>query len=266
MRLAGSPAAVLAVTAAAAAAAALAAPGAVADIPAAELGAAELTAAIKARDARAIARRLHARLDYAGVLFADPACAARFAKHGELGPKDADAFARCLAGLRPQLSTRRSAQVEGAVLTYEPGIELELTFDGPRLTWIGYVAQGHADENLPTLSAQAFEALRKTGRTNVDEVIAPRLAELPGQAPISAWLKICLDATGAVTALSVREASSPKAGELLAAAARDWTFRPFVHRGKALPVCSLSQLTYPAAAAPVVETLPAVVPAAVPAD
>ncbi len=267
MRLAASTARLAAVTAVAATtAAALASSSARADIPPAEIGAAELTAAIKARDARAIARQLHARLDYAGVWFADPACAARFAKHGELGSKDADAFARCLAQLKPQLSTRRSSQRDGAVLTYEPGIELELSFEGTRLAWIGFLAQGFSDANVPTLSAQAFEALRRTGKTNVDDKVAPHLESLADKGPASAWLKLCLDATGAVTSISVREATAPRAGEVLAEAARDWTFRPFVHRGKPIPVCSLSQLTYPAAQAPAVEILPIVVPAAVPAD
>jgi hypothetical protein len=258
VRLAGSLARLVPL---AAASAALASSSARADLPEAEIGTAELTAAIKARDVKAIARQLHARLDYAGVLFADPACAARFAKHAEVGPKDADAFARCLAQLRPQLSTRQSSQSDGAVLTYEPGIELELTFEGTKLAWIGFLAQDFADANLPTLSAQAFEALRRTGKTNVDAEVAPKLGALAAGAPQSAWLKLCLDATGAVTAISVREATTPKAGEVFREVARGWTFGPFVHRGKAIPVCSLSRLTYPAAQAPIVETLPTVVPA-----
>jgi len=37
----------------------------------------------------------------------------------------------------------------------------------------------------------------------------------------------------------------------------DWTFKPFAPKGVAIKACSLSLLTYPAAKAPSVETLPA---------
>jgi hypothetical protein len=229
-----------------------------------EVGQARLAAAIRARDARAIARQLHPRLDLAGVWFADPACAKRFASHTALAAGDLDAFARCLAQLRLQVTTRHTSTPGGAVLTYEPGIELELVFDGPLVRWIGFEAQGWKDANLPTLSAQAFEALRRSGTTNLDATAGKQLATAAAsRGSVAAWIKLCLDPTGAITTAELRDSTTPAAGAILLAAIKDWSFRGFEHKGKKLPVCALSYLIYPAAKAPSYETLPTAAPASI---
>jgi hypothetical protein len=222
-----------------------------------------LRAAIKARDAKAIAGLLSPKLDVAGVWFADAGCAKRFAAPGPLAAADAPAFARCLAQLRLQVTTRHTATPRGAVLTYDPGIELEAVFDGRELRWIGYEGQGRRDENLPTLSTQAFEALRKSGSPNVDAVVGRQLATaVARQGAVSAWVKLCLDATGAISLAELREATTPDAGAVLLAVTRSWTFRPFQHAGKKQPACSMVFLVYPASRAPSYETLPYAAPAA----
>lgn len=217
-----------------------------------------LRAAIKAHDAKAIAALLSPKLELAGIWFADPACARRFSTPGPLAPADAPAFARCLAQLRLQVTTRHTATPRGAVLTYDPGIELEAVFDGPTLRWLGYESQGRHDENLPTLSTQAFESLRKTGSPNIDTAVAAKLATaIASRGSVSAWIKLCLDATGALSLTELRSATTPDSGAILVAATRDWTFKPF----KKQPACSLVFLVYPASQAPSYETLPDVAPA-----
>jgi hypothetical protein len=220
--------------------------------------AAELAAAIRARDAGAIARHLTAPLHTAGMYFPDAACSRRFGGAGEVRASEVPAFAKCLAGVKLQVTTRHSAMEDGAVLTVDPGVEVELAFDGGRVRWVGYLTQNGVGDGMPTLTAQAFEGLRKTGTTNLDAAVRGKLDPLADRAhvPLAAWLKVCLDARGAVTTVTAPWSSQPGVGEAFIAAVADWTFRPFAPRGAATPACSLTLLTYPADKAPAVEVLP----------
>jgi hypothetical protein len=215
-------------------------------------GNAQLVAAIKARNAGAVAKQLRAPLDHGGLWFPDAGCTKRFGKPGIVNAKELDAFARCVATVELITSTRVSAQPTDTVLTYKPGVELEVGFLRGKVYSFG---RDHTiPDATPMLTAQAFEALRKTGATNLDSQLA-KLERRPSQQPrsVSLWIRICLDANGAVTA------SAPTGGTdfLFREQIADWTFRPFEVRGVATPACSQSLLTYPAAAAPSVETLPA---------
>lgn len=220
--------------------------------------AAELAAAIRVRDAGAIARHLTAPLHVAGMYFPDAACSNRFGRAGEVRASELPAFAKCMAGVKLQVTTRHSAMEDGAVLTIDPGVEVELAFDGARVRWIGYLTQNGVGDGVPTLTAQAFEGLRKTGTTNLDAAVRGKLDPLAERAhgPVMAWLKVCLDARGGVTTVTAPWSSQPGAGDAFIAAVADWTFRPFAPRGAATPACSLSLLTYPADKAPAVEVLP----------
>jgi len=105
---------------------------------------------------------------------------------------------------------------------------------------------------------QAFEELRTAGTTLLDDKLAPALraqAELNGS--VAAWMKVCIDRTGAITnAWTVKSTTTP-IGEAFRIAIADWAFKPFAIRKVATPACGLWLLTYPAAKAPPVETLPA---------
>jgi hypothetical protein len=70
------------------------------------------------------------------------------------------------------------------------------------------------------------------------------------------WLKVCLDETGAITLIDPYAPPSYVAMEAFVAAARTWTFRPFVHAGQARPACSMVRMAHPAEKAPPVEVLP----------
>jgi len=219
--------------------------------------AATLAAGIRAHDARAVASVFGTSFTNGGVWFADAACAREFAEPSEITGKRLTLFARCLARHRVQLSTRVSALRNGAVLTVEPGIELEVRFNGPHLRWIGHPLHPSTGAIIPTLTAQAFEALRAKGSPNLDAALSPAALGIAPSASVSAWLKICLDAQGTTTSVDVHGVASGAISKAFTAAVADWAFRPFEIHGAAIPVCSLSHVTYPASRAPATEILPA---------
>jgi hypothetical protein len=83
------------------------------------------------------------------------------------------------------------------------------------------------------LTQAAFDALRD------DSDAAPTTTP---QGSDSAWLRVCIDATGHVTNAHIRSASSMEAGRTFAAIAQSWHFRPFTPAGQPLPACSLVSL------------------------
>jgi hypothetical protein len=219
--------------------------------------AASLIAAVRTHDVRGVAAHFDAAFTNGGVWFADAACSREFSEPSEVTGKRVDLFVRCLARQRVQLSTRLSARREGAVLTVAPGFEIELAFRGSHVRWIGHPLHASTGAIIPTLTAQAFEALRTKGTTALDAVLSPKLLGLAPGTSTSAWMKVCLDAKGAVSEVSYHGVSSSSVGEAFEHAISEWAFRPFEIRGAAIPVCSLSLLTYPAAEAPAIEVLPA---------
>lgn len=218
-----------------------------------------LGAAIRARNVAQIGQVLGSQFTNNGMWFPDAACTKRFEVSGEVKGADVAVFARCLAGIKLQLSTRKAAQRDGAVLTADPGIEIELAFRGETLRWIGIPTQGGADRAVPMLTAQALEGIRTQGSTVLDGKVA-RTLELDrvshGGNYALAWVKVCLDPKGAITKATSLQASSPEAAATFLAAIADWKFQPFEVRGKALAACAASLLVYPASKAPLVEQYP----------
>jgi len=224
---------------------------------------AELGAAIRARSATRVAKLLGETVQSYGIWFSDAACAKQFGTPGVVSGTDLQAFARCLAQLKLQATTRQPA-ADNAILSYEPGIELEIQHLGGRVRWLGYQYQTAADRGRPTLTAQAFEALRRSGKTNLDDAVASKLEPLLERAKlgsISAWMKLCIDDEGSLDQVTLRDSDAPsglsgKVSLAFEVAMRSWRFLPFKSQGKAIPVCTMALLTYPAARAPLVETLP----------
>lgn len=231
--------------------------------PAVDMGA-ELGAAIRSRSAARVARLLGETVHNYGIWFADAACAKQFGQPGVVTGADLQPFARCLLQLRLQATTRQPSAKDGAILTYDPGIELELAHTGGRLRWIGFLGQTEADHGRPTLTVQAFEALRKAGKTNLDAALNLKLEPVLERAKlgsVSAWVKLCLDEQGALDEVDIRQADAPadqvqKVSTAFEVALRGWRFRPFQARGQAMAVCTMTLLTYPVSRAPLVETLP----------
>jgi hypothetical protein len=173
-------------------------------------------------------------------------------------------FAACLVGLHLEASPRRDALGDVVVLTYAPGFELEARvvqeIRAPHLSWIGYESRRDDADALPTISATTLETLRTGGDRNgpIDPAVAATLEldQATGTHVAFSWLKVCIDANGAVRDVHVHETTSSKASKAFADAARTWTFKPFLIQDQPMPVCADVRACFPANQAPAVETIP----------
>lgn len=210
-----------------------------------------------------IATLLHDSVTLGNLLFDDAACASAFPP-GEVHADKLAELARCLSTLRLHPNGREDALGDVAVLSYGPGFEVEARIirmrDRSQLTWIGFASQHPGTPNAPTLDTAAFEALR-TGGQRVPVFDAATTASFarelsPGDEAAVMWLKVCLDESGAVTDVHPYTPPSYVMMDAFVTAARTWTFRPFLHAGQPVPVCSMVQMSYPADKAPPIEELP----------
>jgi hypothetical protein len=203
--------------------------------------------AASAGDAATLRAMMGPHVTLGGLWFPDATCQQEFAGTGEIAGGRLDELARCLTTVKLTVSPRKDSLLDVAVLTYDPGFEIEARFidgsHGPWLSWIGYEARKDAADALPTITPEALEALRTAGQRD------PSLPGIEGtpQAPVYAWVKTCIDAQGKVTGAHVREASSLRAARLFQAAIADWAFKPFIQNGQALQVCSFEVLGEPLA-------------------
>ena len=213
-----------------------------------------LVAAVGVHDVAKIASFLNAPLSYGGLFFNDPGCATQFPTQAKLQAERIPAFAACLATLPLATSQRAHTLADIDVLQYEPGIEVELQFavhdEHAWITFIGYSGRSSVRDALPTITGDELEKLRIEGSREIHpEASAAALLNASARAarmPYEyAWLKICLDADGAITGVHVREATSPLAERTFLEAAKSWRFRPFVVAGHSVPVCGMERITYP---------------------
>jgi hypothetical protein len=200
---------------------------------------AELVKASQHGDVAAIRKLLGVKTTNGGLWFADTACNQQFRDAGEVIGDRLDEFARCLAGLKLQATTRREMLGDVTVLSYTPGFEVEARLldtneQGTWLSWIGYSAKRDPTDSRPTITPEMLARLRIEDH--------PPL-ELTGQQ--AAWIDVCIDATGTVSTADVRESSTLEAARLYAATAQTWHFKPFAPAGHALPVCALIVLATP---------------------
>jgi hypothetical protein len=226
--------------------------------------AAELSQASRAHDASAIRKLLGDHVTLGGMWFEDVGCMVKFAAPAKISGPGLDEFARCLATLDLAPSSRSDALPDVGILTYGRGLEVEARFlethEGGWLNWIGYVARRDLQDALPTVSAASLEALRIDGDPQAPLAGPSTFDELPMMKSAYAWLKVCIDGNGAVTGVHVREASSPKAARVFAAAAQTWKFQPFVLRTQPSPVCSMVRMRYPSNPDDKIEVLPLPLP------
>lgn len=214
-------------------------------------------------DAAAIEKLLQGSVTNGGLWFDNAECATQFAKPGEVAAAAFPAFARCLAELKLERSTREDALGDVIVLRYGAGYEVEARvvqeLSGPRLTWIGYVSR-RGEDMLPTVHPSVLEALRLTGDPTgpLDPVAANALEEERSSADAAelTWLRVCIDDAGAVTSAQPYETSSLKARDAFVAAVRRWTFKPFIVAGQGMPVCSMIRMVYPPGTGPATEVIP----------
>jgi hypothetical protein len=192
-----------------------------------------------------------------GVLFLEAACAKQFASPGQVGADQLNAFAACLAGLHVHPSVRKDSRGDVMVLDYEPGIELEARFvkddRGPVLSWIGYASRAESDDVIPTLTAAALEQLRASGDRTLDASSRAELEHERTERHVfaqMAWIKVCLDAQGAVSSLRVRDESTRVSTRVFTTIAQRLAFRPFSVGGQPMPACSMMWFADPAEKAP----------------
>jgi hypothetical protein len=209
-------------------------------------------------DAAAIEAMLDEPFQLDGVWFEDPSCR-EFATPARLRADKFPALAKCLATLRLQPSGRNSVLSTAALVTYEPGIELELRFFAfDTSSWlhsIGPVSYEEQKPSIPTISPALLDSLRTT-RDAPDPSTTVRLAaELAGRDYVSAWLKVCVDVRGDVTVES-RDATSELVGDVFSNVAKTWKFSPVVLGGQPSPACSFVRLVYPAGKGPAAQDIP----------
>jgi len=203
---------------------------------AADAGGQKLAHASQSGDIQTIRQLLGPKVVVGGLWFPDVDCTREFAAPGEVGGGRLDELARCLTTVKLQLSDHHAMFDDVAVLSYAPGIEIEARLidsdHGTWLSWIGYADVREASDRLPTLTQQAFEALR-------DDTSPPPVL----QGHEAAWLRVCIDASGHVTNAHVRMATSMAAAHAFAAVAQSWHFHPFMPAGQPLPACALVPMT-----------------------
>jgi TonB family protein len=215
-----------------------------------------LVVASASHDPARIAERLTVDLTYGGMWFPDADCRQRFASTGTIRAGSFGMFARCLAALTLTTTTRRHPLSNVDVFAYEPGIEIEVLFDvkTSKVRWIGYVGRRSDADILPTVTQAALEAQRiaPANLTFDAATRAPLEEEKKRLAPkaraphkFGAWLKVCIDAAGAVTSARAHAATSFATGEAYLAIAKAWTFRPFMLGEEASPVCAMFDLAQP---------------------
>lgn len=217
-----------------------------------------------AHDASKIASMLHGSVTNGGLWFEDGECAKQFQAPGEILPSSFAEFARCLAALKLRKSSREDSLGDVVVLEYGAGFEVQARVvqevDGPRLSWIGFVAH-RLDTEPPTVTSATLESLREGGDANgpLDAAVAARFTPRPDKAHYT-WFKICLDETGAISRTDEYATTSLEASAAFGAAVRAWTFKPFTMEGQPMPVCAMVRPSWPAGTASEPETLPLPLP------
>jgi hypothetical protein len=212
--------------------------------------AAELAGASQRGDVATIRRLLGVKTTNGGLWFADTACASEFGSPGEVTGDRLDTFARCLAGLKLETTTRKEMLGDVAVMSYAPGFEVEARLldtneQGHWLSWIGFSAKRDPTDARPTITPATLASLRV-------EDHAP--LELKGSQ--AAWIDVCIDATGTVSTADVRASTTLEAARLYAATARTWRFKPFAPAGEPIAVCSLVVVAAPDATPTQLATMP----------
>lgn len=215
----------------------------------------QLIAAFSTHDATAIQAVMSDDVTYGGLWFPDSECRRTLGGSRSIRGDEIATLARCLAPLSLVLSENEHPYPNVGVFTYDPGIEIEVLFDlaSSKVKWIGYAGRRNKDV-LPSVTATALLALRsEASSVKLDPSVVATLTQEhdrfrpteSSQPHFYAWLKICIDATGAVTGAHPYEVSSLKARDAFVAMAKAWSFQPFVLGDQPTPVCALIDLEEP---------------------
>ena len=157
-----------------------------------------LVDAIAKHDVAAVTGFLKAPLAYGGLWFADPDCAQQFpATLATIEAERIFAFATCLTTLPLAMTVHG----QKALLTYEPGIEVDLkyTFDGQHafIVGIGHVSdQGESEARIVPTAAKLIEGAKYVVPDDEDKVTLQK-STLREKKVVGSF-KVCFDKQGAV--------------------------------------------------------------------
>jgi hypothetical protein len=216
---------------------------------------------------KAIAAMLDAPIVFGGMWFDEPVCRARFGHAGPVEKGHFDALAKCISALPLAASTRTSPLPVLGVITYGPGIEIEALFakvgDDVKIKWLGFVSSNGEIDAQPTVTQTALEALREPSELAADvrSALDAERATQPKLTRHTSWLKVCVDANGAVTSVAPLLATTALAHDTFVAHAKTWRFKPFAIGDKPVPVCSVVHVSYPASEDTEAKLLPYPLPA-----
>ncbi len=224
----------------------------VTSLPRRDLGIERVSRVADAGDASAFAAMFASSLVLGGLWFPDPQCQLRF---GVAGPVDKTRYAelgRCLASLHLRRDQRKSFFPDIGMFVYEPGIEIEIAFNGnsanPAIRWIGFTARWDELDALPTVTPEVFQ----THQTNSGALNAGDLAKLDRELAahnlklLVDWFKVCIDSEGRLSSVTSRSGSTLGSREVFAQQIKTWEFRPVQLAGQPTPVCSVVKFSHPA--------------------
>lgn len=219
-----------------------------------------LIQAVGNKNVAAVQKLLHAPLDYRGLLFPAPECAEQFPAAAQLSADKLPAFAKCLTDLPLFRANRKNVLYGVSIFQYEPGIELEVQF---RLTGTAQVQRiGYAGRRgAPSITQSVLELNRLEGdpvATLSTEAAAPINAAIKavGAEFAYAWIEMCIDETGTVSAIHPREASTPRIHDAFATIVKTWKFKPIILGEQPRAVCSQLRLVHPPDATVTGEVVP----------
>jgi hypothetical protein len=200
--------------------------------------AAKLATLTARADVDGIAAMLEGDVGYGGLWFSDSECSRILPRPGTIHASGTRAFAECLATLKLSAGSRKSPMLDVAVMTYEPGIEIEIVLGGtrskPTIRWIGFLAP-HDGEPQPTIAPEVLERNRVEGTLDI---------AIEGVV----WVKVCTDVEGGVTSHRPLVAHSVSAQLAVLREVTRWRFRPFMLADASTPICSVVRIGKPSAA------------------
>jgi len=165
------------------------------------------------------------------VWFDTPACAKEFGGKVTVERAKLPRLVGCLA--------RLGLSDQGGMFVHAPGVAVAPLLYRGKLAGLSGVA---VEASVPTIHDGALAKHLATGTLAIEADAATRAS---GKLA-TVWLEACVDARGAITAISTKRSTAPAFAKAVATAASAWTFKPFERGGKPIRVCLQRRYAYPA--------------------
>lgn len=192
-------------------------------------------AAIASKDARAFGVQVAEKpLRLYHVWFDSAACAKEFGGKVTVDRAKLPRLVGCLA--------RLGLSEQGGAFVHAPGVAIAPLLYRGKLAGLSGVA---VEARVPTVSASSLARNLTSGTLDLSPDAATKSAIVEAKQSATVWLEACVDAKGAVTAISTKRSTSEAFAKTIATAAARWTFKPFKRAGKAVRVCLQRRYAYP---------------------